>query len=151
MPVVSNASPLIALEQIGQLELLHSLFAEILIPDQVAAETVASVQPRSWIRQQSLSSPLQVPPRPTLGPGEREAICLAVEVRARAILLDDDPARKLAVQLGLPVIGTAGVLVLAKERQLIPAVRPCLDALIENRFFLSRALYDLILNRVGEI
>ena len=54
------------------------------------------------------------------------------EVQARAILLDDDPARKLAVQLGLPVIGTAGVLVLAKERQLIPAVRPCLDALIDS-------------------
>lgn len=152
MPVVSNSSPLIALEQIGQIELLHSLFAEILIPDQVAAETVASVQPRPWIRQQSLSlSVLPLVQRPTLGPGEREAICLAIEVKAGAILLDDDPARKLAVQLGLPVIGTAGVLVLARERQLIPVVRPCLDALIENRFFLSRALYDLILNRVGEM
>jgi len=58
MPVVSNSSPLIALEQIGQLELLHSLFTEIVIPDQVAVETVASVQPRSWIRKQSLSLPL---------------------------------------------------------------------------------------------
>jgi predicted nucleic acid-binding protein len=151
MPVVSNSSPLIALEQIGQLELLHSLFTEIVVPDQVAVETVASVQPRSWIRKQSLSLPLlPAVQRPTLGPGEREAICLAVEVNARAILLDDDPARKLAVQLGLPVIGTAGVLVLAKERRLIPAVRPCLDALIENRFFLARAVYDLILTRVGE-
>ena len=152
MPVVSNSSPLIALEQIGQLDMLQSLFAEILIPAQVAVETVASVRSRSWIRQQSLSVPfLPAVQRPTLGPGEREAICLALEVRARAILLDDYPARKLAVQLGLPVIGTAGVLVLAKQRQLIPAVRPCLDALIENRFFLSRALYDLILNRVGEM
>jgi len=78
--------------------------------------------------------------RPALGPGEREAICLAVEVNAPAILLDDDPARKLAVQLGLAGIGTAGVLVLAKERGLLPAVRPCLDALIENRFFLARAV-----------
>lgn len=89
--------------------------------------------------------------RPTLGPGEREAISLAIEVKAGAILLDDDSARKLAIQLGLRVIGTAGVLVLAKERELIPAVRPCLDALIENRFFLTRAIYDLILKRVGEI
>src|SRR5262245_22391262 len=152
MPVVSNSSPLIALEQIGQLELLQSLFAGILIPAQVAVETVASVRCRSWIRQQSLSVPLlPAVQRPTLGPGEREAICLAVEVRARAILLDDDPAGKLAVQLGLSVIGRAGVLVLANERQLITAVRPCLDALIENRFFLSRALYDLILNPVREM
>jgi uncharacterized protein len=131
MPVVSNSSPLIALEQIRQLDLLQSLFTEILIPDQVAAETVASIQPRSWIRQQSLSLPvLPVVQRPTLGLGEREAICLAVEVHARAILLDDDPARKLAIQLGLPVIGTAGVLVLAKERHLIcrcEAVPGCVD------------------------
>ena len=89
--------------------------------------------------------------RPTLGPGEREAICLAIEVKAGAILLDDDPARKLATELGLRVVGTAGVLILAKERQLIPVIRPCLDALIENRFFLARNLYELILKRVGEM
>src|SRR2546425_12939783 len=53
MRVVSNSSPLIALEQIQQLDLLQSLFTEILIPDQVAAETVASVQPRSWIHIRS--------------------------------------------------------------------------------------------------
>ena len=87
MPVVSNSSPLIALEQIGQLELLQSLFIEIVIPDQVAVETVASVQPRSWIRKQSLLLPvLSVVQRPTLGPGEREAICLAIEVKAGAIV-----------------------------------------------------------------
>jgi hypothetical protein len=152
MLVVSNSSPLIALEQIGQLELLQSLFTEIVIPDQVAVETVASVQARSWIRKQSLSlTLLPAVERPGLGPGEREAICLAIEVKADAIVLDDDPARKLATELGLRVIGTAGVLILAKERQLIPAVRPCLDALIENRFFLGRTLYELILKRVGEM
>src|SRR5215510_13552223 len=126
MPVVSNSSPLIALEQIGQLELLHSLFTEIVIPDQVAVETAASVQLRSWLRKQSLSLPLlPAVQRPTLGSGEREAICLAIEVKSVAILLDDDPARKLAAELALRVIGTAGILILAKERQLISAIRPC--------------------------
>jgi predicted nucleic acid-binding protein len=38
MPVVINSSQLIALEQIEQLELLQSLFTEILISDQVAVE-----------------------------------------------------------------------------------------------------------------
>ena len=122
---------MIALEQIRQLELLQSLFTEIVIPDQVAVETVASVQPRSWIRKQSLPLPLlPAVERPGLGPGEGEAICLAIEVKADAIVLDDDPARKLATELGLRVIETAGVLILAKERKLIPAVRPCLDALM---------------------
>src|SRR5690348_15462229 len=131
MPVVSNSSPLIALEQIGQLELMHSLFTEIVIPDQVAVETVESVQPRSWIRKQLLSLPLlPAVQRPALGSGEREAICLAIEVKATAILLDDDPARKLATQLGLRVIGTAGVLILAKERAIdsrYPPLSGCFD------------------------
>jgi len=128
------------------------LLHEILIPDGVAAETVSTVQPRSWILQRSLSLPL-LPETllPALGSGEREAICLAVEVNASAIILDDEPARKTAAQLKLPIIGTAGILVLAKERQLIAAVKPCLDALIEHRFFLARAVYELILGRVGEL
>jgi predicted nucleic acid-binding protein len=40
---------------------------------------------------------------------------------------------------------------IAKERQLVPAIRPCLDALIENRFFLAGSVYELILKRVGEM
>ena len=88
--------------------------------------------------------------RPALGPGERAAISLAAEVKA-TIILDDEPARRIAAQLKIPIIGTAGVLVLAKDRQLIAAVKPCLDALIENRFFLARSVYELILNRTGEL
>ena len=100
MPVVSNSSPLIALEQIGQLVLLQSLFTEIVIPNQVAFEIVASVQPRPWIRRLLLAV-MPAVQRPTLGPGEREAICLAIEVKAGAILLDDDPARATGLGFGL--------------------------------------------------
>ena len=51
MPVVSNSSPIIALEQIQQLDLLHVLFGEILIPDAVAAEILSAFSPRLWIRK----------------------------------------------------------------------------------------------------
>jgi hypothetical protein len=91
-----------SLEQIRQLDLVPSLYEEILIPAQVAAETAASGQPRSWVRKQSLSLPLlPAVQRPTLGAGEREAICLAIQVKAGAILLDDDPARKLATRISV--------------------------------------------------
>ena len=152
MPVVSNSRPLVALEQIRQLNLLHVVFGEILIPDAVAAETLSAVQARSWIRKESLLLPLLPETlRPGLGVGEREAICLAVEVKASTIILDDEPARKIAAQLKLPIMGTAGVLLLAKDRQLIGAVKPCLDAFIQNRFFLARTVYELILSRAGEL
>ena len=60
-----------------------------------------------------------------------------------------DPSRVPAVS-NSSFLGTAGVLVLAKERSLIGSVRPCLDALIAHRSFLSRAIYNLILDRAGE-
>src|SRR5213593_4715391 len=53
----------------------------------------------------------------------------------RQRILDDEPARKVAAELKIPIIGTGGVLVLAKDRQLIATVKPCLDALISHRFF----------------
>src|SRR2546421_4505538 len=50
MPIVSNSSPLIGLDQIGQLDLLHCLFEEIFIPDGVSVEVSATV--RIWMMAQ---------------------------------------------------------------------------------------------------
>ena len=99
MPIVSNSSPLIALEQIKNLDLLNELFGEILIPDAVVAEIAPTVRNRSWIRQQSPGTLLSDTLRPALGPGERAAISLAAEVKASTIILDDEPARRIAAQL----------------------------------------------------
>jgi predicted nucleic acid-binding protein len=53
-PVVCDASPLIALDQIGQLELLRHLFGTILVPPAVVRETGAALVIPSWITEQSL-------------------------------------------------------------------------------------------------
>ena len=152
MAVVCNSSPLIALSQIGQLELLHTLFQEVLIPPAVAKEAAGSLGAHPWIRVQPLAGPpLRETTSASLGRGEREALNLAVDVKAKVLILDDEPARRIARQLGLPVMGTAGVLILAKERKLIPAVRPLLDALLAERFFLSQEVYDLVLFRAEEL
>jgi len=53
--------------------------------------------------------------RRDLGDGERDAIGLAVEVSADALLVDDRDARREAERLGLPVLGTLRVLADASE------------------------------------
>jgi len=65
-----------------------------------------------------------------LGKGESEAIVLAKELKANFVLLDDRAARRIARQENLPIIGRVGILLLAKENKLIPAVKPSLDALL---------------------
>ena len=89
--------------------------------------------------------------RRALADGEREAIALAVEMRADAIVLDDLPARRVAQAAGLNVVGTLGVLLWAKRMGLVERVRPDLDALVRTSFFLTPQLYDELLRAAGEI
>lgn len=149
--VISNASPLIALEQIGQLGLLEQLFSSVVVPPTVVREVSATVTLPAWITEQALSQP--VGPRilnASLGVGESEAISLALEIHTRLLILDDRPARRLAQALGLSIIGTLGVLLAAKQRNLLPAVQPSLAALLQFDFRIAPALYDQILLDAGE-
>lgn len=150
-PVVSNSSPLIALGQIGYLYLLEQLFTIVLIPPGVAYEVAPTVILPIWTKQQNLTQaigPLIL--RASLGKGESEAISLAVEIQARLLILDDRPARRLAQSLFLPVIGTLGVLLAAKQKGLLPEIRPCLDALLQQDFRIAPKLYNQLLSDAHE-
>jgi uncharacterized protein len=150
-PVVSNSSPIIALQQIGQLDLLERLYTRLVIPPVVAFEVSPSVELPAWIDQrplvQTTGSNLL---RASLGPGESEAIGLALEVGSRWIILDDRPARRLAQALSIPVIGTPGILLAGKRRGLVDHLRPHLDALIEHGFFIAPGLFDRVIRDAGE-
>lgn len=152
MPVISNSSPLIALSQIGRLDLLRRLHTSIRIPRAVAREvepTVTSLP--DWILVQGLEQPLQ--PRTvsaSIGPGEREVVSLGLELGAALLILDEQPARRLATSLGLRVIGTVGLLMAAKERGFLTEIRPELDRLLAVRFFMDQDLYDRVIAQAGE-
>ena len=153
MAVVSNSSPLIALARIQRLDLLPAIFESILIPPAVAREIAPSIPALpTWLR---IQAPSVLPPAPLLrrrlGVGEREALALAIELRADWIILDDLPARRAAEASGLNVIGTLGTLVRAKRSGLLKAIRPELDALVRTSFFVSPKLYDDLLQAAGEI
>jgi predicted nucleic acid-binding protein len=97
-----------------------------------------------------VGSLLDLRSRRRLGDGEREAIALALELRADGILLDDRPARRLAEAGGLHVIGTLGVLLEAKRTSRLQSIRSELDRLLQTSFFLSQQLYDELLRMAGE-
>ena len=141
----------IALEQIGHLDLLKGLFSAVLIPPAVIREVAPTVTLPAWVSERALTQPIgpQIL-RIALGPGESEAISLALEIGAQWVILDERPARRLAQALRLPVIGTLGVLLASKRRGLLTAVRPCMDALVNVGFHISPGLYDLVLADAGE-
>jgi predicted nucleic acid-binding protein len=51
-----------------------------------------------------------------LDEGESESIVLASELKADYIILDEKLARRKAGLLGLPVIGTLGILLISSEK-----------------------------------
>ncbi len=76
--------------------------------------------------------------------GEAEAIVLMREAGADVLLLDDRRARTHAQHEGLPISGTIGVLRLARDRGLVPAVVPLLDELRRRGFRIGADLVDQI-------
>lgn len=87
---------------------------------------------------------------PDLDPGEIAA--LALELGIADLLIDEQLARTVALQLGLRVSGLLGVLIEAKHRGLTPEVRPLLDRLVLGaRFWISPNLRSQILLRAGEV
>ena len=146
-PVVSDSTCLIGLERIGELHILPALYDPVMIPPEVAREFGNKFP---WLQTESLTNVLLVGAlRLTVDAGEAEAIALASE-KSCLLISDDKRARSVAKHLGIAVIGTVGVLVRAKHSGVITALKPVLDNLEQNNFFISRALYEEALKLVGE-
>ena len=124
--VVSDTSPLLYLIQCHASDALPKIFGEVLIPPTVLAELQHRNCPRvvtEWLRCPPGWLKIQAPKKVALSlqvdAGEREAISLADEVQAAALLIDDRRGRMAAVQQGLRVMGTIGLLEEAARRGLI--------------------------------
>ncbi len=161
MIVVSNASPLINLARIGQLELLDELYAEIRIPEAVWQEVVVAgaglpgaelVANAAWIKRHSVTNSTLVRAlRQDLDAGESEAIALALELEAELLLMDESLGRETARHLGVRFIGIVGMLVEAKHSGRIIAIKPYLDTLREVAGFrIHQTLYVRVLQDAGE-
>lgn len=155
--VIVNSTPVIGLANIGRLDVLRQMYGTITIPQAVFDEIKSpSVQRqvnanRDWIRVEQINDASQKQMyRAKLHAGEVEVMILAQEKKADLVILDDNAAKKTAKFLGLRVIGTLGILVLAKKRGYIKEVSPVLDALKRDGFFVSDDLCDLVLRQADE-
>jgi uncharacterized protein len=149
---VTSSSPLIVLHRIGYIDLLSGTLGQLSIPQAVRKEVFGQDPVPQWIEVRTLAQPLAsqiVAAR--LGPGEREAIALALELQATLLLIDDLPARRLAQSLNIPVMGTLGLLLQAKHQGLIPAVRPLMMAMQNQEFRISDRVFAGILSAAGEV
>lgn len=153
--VVSDTSPLNYLVLVDHINLLPQLYGQVLIPESVLMELSATETPqlvRNWAAnlpdwiEVSPVTPIDDTGLTRLHAGERDAISLALTVKADAVLLDERLGRQEAEKRGLKLIGTLGILISAHERGLID-LTATIDALRQTSFHASPKLLAAIIVR----
>jgi len=158
--VVSDTSPIRGLSTIDRLDLLPSIYGSVLVPPPVAQELSVPVEGLPPLNLLTLPFLIVHAPadrarvdefRRRLGACEAEALALALETRAEAVLIAENRGRVAAHRLGLRPIGLLALLVEAKQQGLVAAVGPLVKLLIERiDFRADPRLIATILRMAGE-
>jgi hypothetical protein len=156
--IVADASPLIMLARSDLLSVLKAVAGDIVVPDAVWRECVRdAAKPGAQAIQSAHAAGLldvrpsiwHGDPLPALGPGEIAAIALALEL-ACTVLMDDRVGRRAAIAQGVTVVGSAAILLRAKQIGLISAVSPILEDWRAAGYFLSEAFLRAVMEKAGE-
>ena len=160
MKVVCDSTVLIGLAKIRKLWLLKEIYKEVFIPEAVFTEIVGKgkgrpgvkdVENAKWIHQKTVKDKRTVELLAAeMGRGEAEVLVLGKELNADWLIIDDEKARAAATSAEFQIIGLAGILLLAKQLNLISSVKPLFDELQNKGFRLSDEIRREILKKAGE-
>lgn len=155
-----NASPFIVLALGGWVELLHVAGERIFMPRTVEREVlragasdaaVLAIRRLTWIDVVDVGEPLEELRRFQLDAGEEAVLTWAMARPGSVAIMDDRRGRRAAQMLGIPVLGTLGVILEAKRQAVIPAARPIVEQLVRRtRWHVSPTLIDAFLAQAGE-
>jgi predicted nucleic acid-binding protein len=156
---VVNASPLILLGKVEQIQLLSAMAGQIAVPRAVIREV--SAKPDGERAVQTLTAleaaiivDDEVPPANILswdlGAGETQVIGHAVVHSTDRVVIDDLEARRCAQAMGLAIIGTLGIVGRAKVAGVIDRAGPVIQRLRETGLYASDKIVQQLLREVGE-
>jgi predicted nucleic acid-binding protein len=154
-----NTSPLVFLVRVNLLEILRIGARDVVVPEPVIQEvrghgtddpTVQAIERATWL---SIIPGPTIPPGIAawkLGPGESAVLALARDEADSMAVIDDWSGRRCARSLSIPLIGTLGLVLLAKQEGQIRAASPIVERLRQSGMYLSDAVVREALARVGE-
>lgn len=158
--LVSNTGPIIALAFINRLDILQSLFQQVIVPEAVHKELLeggtsghglVSYQKAFWIKVESLSTAIDTLLNTVLDTGEASVIQLAREIQADYVLIDERKARKIArTVFKLRVVGTARILVEAKKKGILDSVVDALNKMRDSGYRIHDDIVNIALKEAGE-
>jgi predicted nucleic acid-binding protein len=147
MIVIADTSALVALSVCDSLQLLVQLFQNVYVPLSVYQECTVANKPQAEklqsflkdkIYSKDIKHELELPA--SLGKGEVDAMILYKILNADILLIYDNRARKVAAINSINVIGSLGVLLLAKKEHLIQQISPVLDKIIASDIYFDSKL-----------
>lgn len=162
MVVVADTSPIAALLHINKLNLLYKLYGTVFIPETVSIELKSLTQfgydisflkkTDIYIIRKAKNNILIKKLSLHLDEGEAEAIALAKELNADLLIIDEKLGKQFATAEDINCKGVVGILIEAKQHNMIQSVKPFLDDLINNlKFRLSEKIYNAALKKAGEL
>ena len=159
--VVADAGPLIMWARLGRLDLLRAICGEVWVPKLVEREAVndprrpgaaailTAFTAKTWVRPSPKIEATDATPFPTLGGGESAAIRLAIQLQC-PVVMDEKRGRSIAKAQHVALIGTLGILLVAKRQGHIDRIKPILEQMAQMNYFVSPALYTAAMKASGE-
>lgn len=156
--IFSNTTPLIALAGVQHLDLLPALFGEIHVVETVIDECAAGgviavpdLRRLPWVRVVKVM-PTSLPGLLLeLDRGERDTLSMARQQGAQRVIIDERIGRNIAELIGLQVVGTLGVLLKAKEQELIGSFGEVVDQMRANGIYYHPKLVQKLTTLAGEV
>lgn len=147
--IISDTSCLIALSNIGLLDVLRDLYQEVIITKEVQAEFGGNL-PEWIIVSEAKNKDKQAEIEKIVDKGEASSIALALETKNSTLIIDEVKGRKIAKSFNLDIIGTIGILLLADKKGLITDVLSTILKMINRGFRLSDTLLDKLIDKYGK-
>ncbi len=137
--VIADASCLITLDNINELDLLQKLYQQIIVTPEVAEEVGESLP--GWVDQiSSTNTSLIDQLSKNLELGEATSIALALEISGCLLIVDEKKGRREAKKRGIRVTGTFGVVMQGIEEGLLNNVDSIVERLEQAGFRISDIL-----------
>ena len=161
--IIFNSSPLINLAKTNSLYLIEELFGQVIIPSAVRTEVIDQARDKDEssgieklienniivtkeVENQTVVKTL----RSHLDFGESEVIALALEINADLVVIDEMEARETADNLDINKTGFLGIIIKAHNKDIIDSGIDLIDSAIEQGFYISNSLYDILVKRLSD-
>jgi len=158
--LVINTGPILAIiAGTGDLELLRSLYKQVLVPYEVCQEVLAGgvadfgipeFNRADFLDKRNQPTQIQAYLRNSLDLGESSVIQLAIDEEIQTICIDEAIGRRIARLNELTVTGSLGILVRAKNEGHSLLIRDAIQRMQVHGVWLSERVINMVLKQVGE-